>query len=95
MLLSYADRTRAISAEVARAAAPVTQESISSFTIDGFVAGTWRVERERGRDVADLVLRPIVPLEARDAAALADEGAALLAFLAPASVTRDVRFEPR
>ena len=95
MLLSYADRTRAISAEVARAAAPVTQESISSYTIDGFVAGTWRVERERGRDVADLVLRPIVPLEARDAAALADEGAALLAFLAPASVTRDVRFEPR
>ena len=65
MLLSYADRTRAISAEVARAAAPVTQESISSYTIDGFVAGTWRVERERGRDVADLVLRPIVPLEAR------------------------------
>ena len=95
MLLSYADRTRAISAEVARAAAPVTQESISSYTIDGFVAGTWRVERERGRDVADLVLRPIVPLEAGDAAALADEGAALLAFLAPASVTRDVRFEPR
>ena len=49
MLLSYADRTRAITAEVARAAAPVTQESISTFTVDGFVAGTWRVERERGR----------------------------------------------
>ena len=35
MLLSYADRTRAISAEVARAAAPVTQESISSYTSTG------------------------------------------------------------
>ena len=95
LLLSYADRTRTLAAEVARAVAPVTQEPISTFTVDGFVAGTWRVERERSRDAADLVLRPTSPLGTHDAAALADEGAALLAFLAPEAATRDVRIEPR
>ena len=94
MLLSYADRTRAISAEIARAAAPVTQESISTFTVDGFVAGTWRVERERGRGPAHLAIRPLSRLGTEDATALADEGAALLAFLAPGSGTPDVRIEP-
>ncbi len=45
LLLSYADRSRTGDAAVARAIAPVTQEPISTFTIDGFVAGTWRIER--------------------------------------------------
>ena len=56
LLLSYADRSRTGDAAVARAIAPVTQEPISTFTIDGFVAGTWRIERagKAGKSGKDL-----------------------------------------
>jgi hypothetical protein len=93
-LLSYADRTRMASAEAAEAVRPLTQEPVSTFTLDGFVAGTWRVERERGRGIATLVLRPIEPLSAGDASALTGEGAALLEFLAPETNERGIRVEP-
>jgi hypothetical protein len=92
-LLSYADRTRMGSAEVADAVRPLTQEPISTFTLDGFVAGTWRVERERSHSRATLVLRPIQRLSTGDASALTEEGAALLGFLAAESAERDIRIE--
>jgi hypothetical protein len=92
-LLSHADRTRMASAEAADAVRPLTQEPVSTFTQDGFVAGTWRVERDRGGGSATLALRPIERLSAGDASALTDEGAALLAFLAPEATERDVRVE--
>jgi hypothetical protein len=93
-LLSYADRTRMGSAEAAEAVRPVTQEPISTFTLDGFVAGTWRVERERGRASATLVLRPIERLSATDTSALTKEGTALLDFLAAEATDRDIRVAP-
>jgi hypothetical protein len=92
-LLSYADRTRMLSTEAAAAVAPTTQESISTFTRDGFVSRTWRIERERARAKATLVLRPIGALPAGDETALRDEGVALLAFLAAESTERDIRVE--
>lgn len=95
LLLSYTDRTRAITREVARLAAPVTQEPISTFTVDGFVAGTWRVGRERSGGEAHLALRPLAPLTKQAKTALLEEGEALLAFLAPGGVTREVRIESR
>ncbi len=39
MLLSYADRSRAIPPEIIRGIDTRTQESLSPFTLDGFVAG--------------------------------------------------------
>jgi hypothetical protein len=48
LLLSYADRSRAIAPELARGVTIGTQESLSTFTIDGFVAGFWAIRRERG-----------------------------------------------
>ena len=48
LLLSYADRSRAIPPEVIRGVDTTTQESLSTFTLDGFVAGIWRVDRARG-----------------------------------------------
>jgi hypothetical protein len=86
MLLSYADRSRALPPEVIRGVDTRTQESLSTFTVDGFVAGTWRVDRER-KD-ASLVLTPLTRLSRSTVAALEDEGERLLAFLAPDSVTR-------
>ena len=66
MLLSYADRSRAIDPERVRHIVVRQNEAISTFLVDGFVAGTWQVERERDR--ASLVLRPLSPaLESRRA----------------------------
>ena len=45
LLLSYADRSRAIPPGFERDAEARTQESLSTFIVDGFVRGTWRVDR--------------------------------------------------
>ncbi len=89
VLLSHADRSRILS-EGNRA--PVYLNGIvrQTLLVDGFVAATWKVERERRS--ATLVVDAFEPLSsaARDAAA--EEGAALLAFLAPDAEAREVRF---
>jgi hypothetical protein len=92
MLLSYADRSRAIDPERVGRIGVRPNESISTFLVDGFVAGTWKVERERDR--ASLVIRPLVPLTRDDERALLEEGDALLAFLAVDAVARDVVLGP-
>ena len=79
----------------AEAVRPATQEPVSTFTLDGFVAGTWRIERETPRAAATLTLRPIRPLSRRETTALADEGAALLAFLAAESTDHRIRCRRR
>ncbi len=90
LLLSYDDRTRAIVPEEVAGIEVRQNESISTFLVDGRVSGTWKVMRERGSTV--LELRPIRPLTAAERAALADEGVALLAFVAADVGDRDVRF---
>jgi hypothetical protein len=92
MLLSYADRTRALIPERVQNIVVRQNESISTFLIDGFVAGTWQVERERRH--ARLVVRPLVPLSNDDEEALLREGAALIAFVADDATTRDVAIGP-
>jgi len=93
MLLSYADRSRVIAPEMVRGFER-TQESLSTFTLEGFVAGTWGVKREGGR--ATLMLTPLARMSKVDATVLADEGAGLLGFLAADASDRDIRFaEPR
>lgn len=92
MLLSYADRSRAIDPERVRRIAVRQNEMISTFLVDGFVAGTWKVERERVR--ASLVIRPLIRLAKADERALLGEGEALLAFLAGDAADRDVVVGP-
>jgi len=46
----------------------------STFTVDGFVAGTWRIERKR------IVVEPFAPLPPRWRREVDDEGARLLAW---------------
>ena len=89
MLLSYADRSRVIAPDMVRGLER-TQESLSTFTLDGFVAGTWGVERERGR--ATLTITPLARLSKAAVTAVSDEGAGLLAFLAADVTDRDIRF---
>ena len=91
VLLSHADRTRIITKEEAWSIASRTQESISTFTIDGFVAGGWRIRRERDR--ATLLVKPLRRLSPDDETTLAKEGRALIAFWADDVATHDVRID--
>jgi len=90
LLLSYADRSRAIRPDLPRPVGSTTQESLSTFTLDGFVAGTWGVHRER--DGATAVISPLRPISNAERSALSGEAMGLLAFLAAGASTYDVRF---
>jgi hypothetical protein len=49
-----------------------------TFTVDGFVAGAWRIERQRGR--WRLSVEPFAPLPAKVRRAVDAEGERLVAF---------------
>ena len=91
LLLSHADRRRAISPELSAGFVARTQDSLSTFTLDGFVAGTWAIRRERR--TATLEIRPIRGISKADSTALEEEGADLLAFAADDGSTHDIRFK--
>ena len=79
LLLSYADRSRAMPPGSERDLGARTQESLNTFTVDGFVRGTWRAEGTR--DGATLVVTPSRTLSAVETSALVAEGDGLLRFL--------------
>jgi hypothetical protein len=89
ILLSHADRTRILAAERRKAIFTINGLIRTTILLDGFVAGTWKIAREKG--AATLAIDPFQPLSKPHRAALADEGARLLAFAAPEE-THDVRF---
>jgi hypothetical protein len=92
VLLSHADRTRVISDDHRKRWSGVANGVLpATFLIDGFVRGTWKIERQKG--TATLVVTPYAPLSRQDRTGLAGEGAALLAFAA-AGDQHDVRFTP-
>ncbi|MCI0383430.1 winged helix DNA-binding domain-containing protein [Streptomyces sp. CNQ085] len=91
ILLSHADRTRILTDEQRRLI--ITRNGLvkSTFLVDGFVAGTWRIDRKK--KTATLVLEPFAPVKAADRKALAEEAESLLATAAADADTRDIRFE--
>ena len=62
----------------------------AALLIDGFVAGTWKLDL--AREQATLTLRPFAKLAKADTRALEEEGAQLLAFAAADCSTHVVRF---
>jgi hypothetical protein len=86
-LLAHADRAR-IFAEADLRGGLIGKPT---FLVDGFVRGTWKIVRAKGR--ATLALAPFGRLAARDAAALGREGERLLAFVAGEAKHREVRVE--
>jgi Winged helix DNA-binding domain len=84
LLLSHADRTRVIAVEHRD---PVAGRG--TLLVDGFVAGIWRVARQRA--AASLVVEPLRRLSKAEAAAVTAEGAQLLAFAAGDAIPGDVR----
>ena len=88
VLVAYADRTRIIPDRHRRA---LLHDHLGHppLLVDGVVRGCWRIEREGG--AATLVVEAFEPLAPAEAAAVEDEGAALLAFAADDAGSHDVR----
>ena len=62
----------------------------ATFLVDGFVRGTWKTERTRGK--ATLVIEPFEPLSKKDRDALAAEGERLIRFTGEDAEAFEVRF---
>lgn len=89
LFLSHADRSR-IMDDSQREHVWMENGYTWTFLLDGFIAGTWKIERERKSAI--LRIRSIGKLAKRDRAALAAEGEALLGFVAGEATTHDIRF---
>ena len=88
LLLSHADRSH-VMAEKDRAALWMQNGYRAALLLDGVVAGTWRVERERGGAVLDVELFGTIASPER--AALEEEGERLLSLVAADAPSTEVR----
>lgn len=80
LILSHADRARVIADEHRRTIASSNGMVPATFLVDGFVRGTWKTERTRGK--MTLVIQQFERLSGGDKDALAEEGERLLRFVA-------------
>ena len=80
LILSHADRSRVIAEDHRRAIASRNGMVPAAVLVDGFVRGTWKVERTK--KAATLAITPLEPLSKKVRAALAEEGERLLRFVA-------------
>lgn len=90
MLLSYSDRSRVIDEKYKPRVFTVNGIIRATFLIDGFVQGTWQIEKKRSS--ATLLIQPFETLNETERKALALEGAKLLTFAAPDTCSPDIRF---
>jgi uncharacterized protein YcaQ len=81
LLLGHKRRTRVISDPHRKVVIRKNGDVTETFTVDGFVAGTWAVAQQRGK--VTLSLTPFLPVPTPVAAELEEEGGRLLRFLAP------------
>lgn len=90
LLLGHADRQRVISDAHRPLVTTRNLRILPTFLVDGFVRGTWTVQRSRS--VASLVAEPFEPLPRGARADLLAEGQGLLRFLEPDAPKLEVRF---
>ena len=90
LLISYAHRDRVIAPAHRRAVYSKNAIVEAVVMVDGFAAGTWKLDR--AKDTAVLGITPFAPLARRDRAAVDAEGRRLLSFLAPDASSVAVRF---
>jgi len=91
LVLSHADRSRVISDEYRSKVFLSAGRVRATFLVDGFVRGTWRIEKSRS--AATLVIEPFGPLPKEDRDALAEEGEQLVRFVEDGAKAHAVRFE--
>ncbi|HEX6900375.1 MAG TPA: winged helix DNA-binding domain-containing protein [Thermoanaerobaculia bacterium] len=90
LVLAHDDRTRVIADEHRPRVTLKNLQVLATFLVDGFVAGTWKVERKK--KTAALILEPFGKLDRKTVKALEAEGDALLRFVEADAETREVRF---
>jgi hypothetical protein len=89
LVLAHADRRRLIADEYRDRLVTKNLRVRATFLLDGFVRGTWRLERKR--NTATLHVEPFEALPTGAMPALAEEGEALLRFVDEDATTFDVR----
>jgi hypothetical protein len=80
LILSHADRTRIIDDDHRKVIASKNGMVPATVLVDGFVRGTWKTERTRGKVM--LMIELFEPLAKEDRDALAAEGERLVRFMA-------------
>jgi winged helix DNA-binding protein len=96
LLLSHKDRSRVVPDMSGWLVSPDQFDAIfagGSFSLDGFLAGGWKVERDKRADRATIVLMPARRLAAAEESEVAAEAIGLIGFLAADAGRRDVRYE--
>lgn len=91
LILSHADRSRVISDDNRKRIATKNLRIPGTFLVDGFVAGTWKVEAKK-KD-ATLTIEPFGTLAKTEELALEEEGERLLRFISGDVAKFEVRFE--
>ena len=76
VLLAWADRTRVLPERYRKTVIKVNGDVAPAFLVDGFVAGTWRVEKDR------VMTEPFAKLARSVQRELADEAERLESFVA-------------
>jgi hypothetical protein len=89
LVLAHADRTRLLEEQHRPRVVTKNLRVKATILVDGRVAGTWKSER-KGKKAA-LALEPFARLRKADAAALAQEGEALLRFVEEDAASFEVR----
>jgi hypothetical protein len=92
LVLAHADRTRVLADEHRGAVVTKNLRVRATFLWDGFVAGTWEIERKK--QAATLRLTPFAPLAKSAAKELAAEGEGLLRFAEADAATFAVELAP-
>lgn len=90
LVLAHADRTRVVADAHRPRMATKNLQVPATFLVDGFVAGSWRIERARSS--AALVLTAFTQLSRKAKSDLTGEGTALLRFAESDAKTAEVRF---
>jgi hypothetical protein len=89
LILGHDDRTRFVAKEHRASIFLPGLRVISTFLVDGFVAGTWKIERKK--DVATLVLEPFAALPKKRREELTHEGDQLIRFMEGDALSFEVR----
>jgi hypothetical protein len=93
LILSHADRTRVIAEEYRKAIASRNGMVPATFLVDGFVRGTWKTERTRGK--ATLVIEPFKAQVKQNHGVIAEEGERLIRFIEHGAEAFEVRIVER
>lgn len=89
LMLAHSDRTRLLADEHRGLVVTKNLRVRATFLYDGFVGGTWTVERKKR--AATLHIAPFDALPARAASELAEEGEALLRFVEEDATSFDIK----